>query len=196
MKQSFIHIIAGLLLLSSGIQAQSQQNKSTISVELDPAPFILGGYSVSLKYSASEWNHFTVTGSVYSSKFPDKMMGKSNYENGFRDLKIETSFAVFTDYYLKSNRTGLHFGPSAFFYSKTVGSKFDTERLGFKSIYPNLRIGYVYKPFKKLGLYFDPWFNVGKEFVLNRTNARDGAMYATDKFSYIIALHIGYQFVF
>ena len=164
-----------------------------ISIEVDPAPFILGGYSVSLKYSPQTMRHLTVMGSVYSSALPDKMMDKSNYEKGFRDLKIETSYALFADYFMKPNRTGFHAGPSVFFYSKSVESHPDARRQNFHSIYPNVRIGYVYKPFKKCGLYFNPWFNMGKELVTKRDNVAQGEIFIPGRFSYILALHVGYQ---
>ncbi len=196
MKQQFVRIIAAILLVSSGIHAQTQQNQSAISLEVDPAPFILGGYSVSLKFSPRTSNHITIMGSVYSSGLPDKMMSKSNYEKGFRDLKIETSYALFIDYFINSKRTGFHAGPSVFFYSKSVASNFDATRQGFKSIYPNLRIGYLYKPFKKSGLYLDPWFNIGKEIVTNRNDVPQGDNFIPDRFSYILAIHVGYQFLF
>lgn len=196
MKKQLVKIIAGMLLIACGQNAQAQQNKSAVSLETDPAPFILGGYSFSVKFSPGKLNHVAVTGSVYSSRFPDKMMDKSNYEKGFRDLKIETSYALFADYFIRPDRTGFHAGPSAFWYSKSVGTNRDAGRINFRSIYPNARIGYVYRPFKKAGLYVDPWVNFGKEFVMKGNKTTDGVEYTTNRFSYILAIHIGYQFRF
>ena len=101
-----IKIIAFLLL---GLAASAKEDtlstsKNYLSIELDPAPFILGGYSFSMKYSPSTLNHFTIIGSVYRSDFPDKMMQKSNFEKGFRDVKINTSYALFADYFFKNDR--------------------------------------------------------------------------------------------
>lgn len=39
-------------------------------------------------------------------------------------MKIETSYALFVDYFIKSNRTGFHTGPSVFFYSKSMRKQF------------------------------------------------------------------------
>jgi len=172
---------------------QSEGRKNYLSVEVDPAPFILGGYSFSLKYSPAKFRHLSIMGSVYSSHFPDKMISKPNYEKGFRDLKIETSFAFFADYYLKSNNTGLHFGPSVFYYSRTAQLENSGDRAAFKSIYPNVRIGYVFKPFKKAGFYINPWINVGKEMGLGKRNHLSGAEYTFSKISYVPAIHLGYK---
>ncbi|MBK8424677.1 MAG: hypothetical protein IPL27_01290 [Lewinellaceae bacterium] len=89
MKQQFVRIIVAILLVSSGIHAQTQQNQSAISLEVDPAPFIPGGYSISLKFSPRTSNHITIMGSGYSSGLPDKMMSKSNYEKDSGILKLK-----------------------------------------------------------------------------------------------------------
>jgi hypothetical protein len=194
-----------LLLISASANAQSAKptcrmndttscySKNYWSVEVDPAPFILGGYSFSLKYSSDRFKHLTFMGSVYRSEFPDNMMSNKNYENGFRNLKINTSTAFFADYFIKSNRTGFHFGPSVFYYCKSVGSNSTDEVANFKSVYPNIRAGYVFKPFKNNGFYINPWFNVGKEFVIGNNNSIDNTEFVPDKISYIVAIHLGYQ---
>ena len=193
-----IKIIAFLLL---GLAASAKEDtlstsKNYLSIELDPAPFILGGYSFSMKYSPSTLNHFTIIGSVYRSDFPDKMMQKSNFEKGFRDVKINTSYALFADYFLSDNRSGFHLGPSVFYYSKTIGINARKEAMNFKSIYPNLRVGYVYKPFRNSGFYLNPWVNVGKEIITSGQNYIAENEFSIDKFSYIVAIHFGYQVLF
>ena len=189
-----------LLLLSYTVNAENgvtgNNSKNYVSLELDPAPFILGGYSFSLKYSPKQMKHVTFMGSVYSSNFPDKMMSKSNYEKGFRDLKIKTSYAFFADYFFKENRTGLHFGPSVFYYSKSVKNNSTDDLTNFKSIYPNIRLGYVYKPFRNSGFYLNPWLNFGKEIVSSGKNKINNKEFLNEKFSYIIAIHFGYQLTF
>jgi len=194
-----------LLIICLTAKAQSTQpdcrmgdtaqchSKNYWSVEVDPAPFILGGYSFSLKYSSDRFKHLTLMGSIYRSEFPDNMMSDKNYENGFRNLKINTSSAFFADYFIKTNRTGFHFGPSVFYYCKSVESNSSDEVAKFKSVCPNIRAGYVFKPFKNNGFYINPWFNVGKEFVLGDNNSIDNMEFVTDKISYIVAIHLGYQ---
>jgi hypothetical protein len=120
-------MLAALPLLATCFSSQAQTNPVTqqkegyLSMEIDPAPFILKGYSLSLKYSPRHLSHFAFTASVYSARFPDRMMLGNNYEKGFRDLRIETSFAGFADYFIHEHRKGLHIGPSVFLYRKSVG---------------------------------------------------------------------------
>ncbi|MFN8143382.1 MAG: hypothetical protein U0073_03085 [Bacteroidia bacterium] len=185
-------LLISCLSLSAQTPTSSSSEKSMLSLELDPAPFILGGYSFSLKYSPAQLSHFSIMASVYSSEFPDNMMSKSNFDKGFRDLKLETSFAVFADYFFRPDRKGLHFGPSVFFYSKSVGHLNSTERIHFNSRYPNLRAGYVFKPFKNVGFYLNPWVNFGKEFGENSNAKSETLKFTQDKFSYIVAIHFGY----
>jgi len=164
-----------------------------LAVEVDPAPFILGGYSFSLKFSPAKLKHVTLMGSIYSSDFPDKMMSDQNYENGFRNMKIKTSSALFADYFLKDNRTGFHFGPSVFFYNKSVEHASSGEVANFNSFYPNLRAGYVFAPFKNCGLYLNPWINFGKEIVVGNEASINDSEFTSEDFSYIVALHVGYR---
>lgn len=186
-----------LMAIGIGLRAQdTQPAKNYLSLELDPAPFILGGYSFSLKFSPAKLNHYSFMASVYSSDFPDKMMSKENYEKGFRDVKLETSYALFADYFIRPDRQGWHFGASTFFYSKSVGVEENAERTAFNSIYPNVRVGYMYKPFKRSGFYINPWLNFGKEMVVAGSTEVNGMNYVMNNCSYVLALHVGYQHTF
>jgi hypothetical protein len=195
-------ILNSILLLCISLGAIAQNNSvnghsnNYLSLELDPAPFILGGYSVSLKLSPAKLPHLTFMGSAYSSKFPDNMMNKPNYEKGFRSLKINTSYAFFVDYYTGQNRSGLHFGPSVFLYSKSVSARFSPAIASFSSIYPNIRVGYLYRPFIQSGFYLNPWFNYGKELFIGDGNTLEGVKFLSNTTSYILAIHLGYQIAF
>lgn len=190
-----VFILIGLTA-SAKEDPQPSISENYLSIELDPAPFLLRGYSFSLKYSPAKLNNITITGSIYRSDFPDKMMKKSNFEKGFRDLKINTSYALFNDYFFREDRTGFHFGPSVFYYSKSVRLNSGSEFSSFKSIYPNVRAGYVYKPFKNSGFYLNPWLNLGKEIITSGQNKIGEHEFSNDKLSYIVAIHFGYQVLF
>ena len=191
-KLQIILLVFITLQASAQNDSISNHSKNYVSIELDPAPFILGGYSFSLKYSPEKLKHLAFMASVYSSKFPNKMMSKSNYEKGFRNMKINTSYALFVDYFIKPDKSGFHVGPSVFFYSKSVAANFSAATANFKTIYPNIRAGYVYRPFKKIGFYINPWLNFGKEFVSGNNNSVGGKEFSTNT-SYVAAIHFGYQ---
>ena len=78
--------------------------------------FILGGYSFSLKYSPAFNYLISVLCFCLQPGISDNMMSKPNFDNrDFKgDLKLETSFAVFADYFSALIEKGLHFGPSVF----------------------------------------------------------------------------------
>ncbi len=169
------------------------KTKHQFSVELDPAPYILGGYSVSLKYSSANNLKIAYMASIYQSDFPDGMMTKTNKDKGWTGMKIETSYATFVEFYLNEERKGFYFGPAVFWYNKSVAIETINRRTTFSSIYPNIRAGYIWYPFKKLGLYLNPWFNIGSEINLDKKNQLNGIEFEPNKFSYIVALHIGYS---
>ncbi len=182
----------GLGILTLSLIGQNEA-KHQLSIELDPAPYILGGYSVSLKYSSANHPQIAYMASIYQSDFPDGMMVKSNKNKGWTDMKIKTSYASFVELYLNKERKGFYFGSSAFWYRKSVELETINRRTEFSSIYPNIRVGYVWYPFKKLNLYLNPWFNIGSEINLDKKNQLNGIEFEPNKFNYIVALHIGYS---
>lgn len=195
MKNHLLSLFASLLFLQMHAQNDSAA-KHLLALEIDPAPFILNGYSFSVKYGNPDLPHLTFMGSVYGSGFPDKMMTTVNREKGWTDQKFETSFAAFTDYFIRKNKTGFHFGPSLFLYRKSIGMTGSSERIRFSSLYPNLRIGYVCQPFKKLDLYLNPWINFGKEWISSGKTNLGETSFTIPRFQYIIALHLGYYIRF
>jgi len=187
-------ILIGLAILFN-LSALAQDSLKThfISIELDPAPFILSGYSFSLKYSSKKIPKLAIMASVYSSKFPNSMMSNINSERGWIDLKLEVSYAIFTEYYFNNNRRGFYFGPSIFWYNKSVELKFVNERTEFTTLYPNIRAGFMWYPFKKIYLYLNPWFNIGSEINIDNNNRLNGVVFEPSKFYYIVAIHLGYS---
>lgn len=181
-----------LALLTLGISAHAQQ-KNYLSVEIDPAPFVLKGYSVSVKFSPKKLSHYSIMGSVYSGDLPDKLMSKENLDKGWKGAHINTSYALFTDYFIKEDRRGLHFGPSVFYYRKSIELKGSTETKNYSSIYPNIRIGYTFNFCKNSRLYIDPWLNFGKELNVDGNPKINSTEYKNNAFNYVMAVHVGYR---
>ena len=191
------HLIIALLTLnSSGVFAQTDSTKSLVALELDPAPFILKGYSFSLKYSPKKTRKLAIMASIFSSDFPDGMMIKVNKDKGFTNLKLEPSYALFVEYYLNNQRKGFFFGPSIFLYNKSVSYIPTNERISFSTIYPNFRVGYTWYPFRKINLYIAPWLNIGSEINIDKENNVNNSEFTPNKFSYVVAIHLGYSLKF
>ncbi len=112
----------------------------------------------------------------------------------FMAMMSSLGYAVFAEFYLKNNRRGFYYGPSIFLYNKSVELSSTNEIAKFRTLYPNLRAGYVWYPFKNINLYLNPWFNIGSEINIDNNNSLNGIDYEPSKFYYIVALHIGYSF--
>jgi hypothetical protein len=133
-------------------------------------------------------------GSVYKSNFPNSLMKDVNKSNGWTDVKINTSYAVFAEFYSNEERKGFYFGPSIFWYNKNVTHQPTKSNTDFQTLYPNLRAGFIWYPFKNLNLYLNPWINAGSEISIDNKNSRKGVEFEPNKFNYIMALHLGYTF--
>jgi hypothetical protein len=191
MKKTSLFIF--LVSLISGAMFSQNQPTSQFALEIDPAPFFLNGYSISVKYSSGQLAKLAGMASVFQSDFPDKMMLKINRDRGWTDMKMERSYAVFLEYYLRNSRKGFYSGPAVFWYNKSVALEESGKRTKFRTLYPNLRIGYIWYPFKSLGLYVNPWINVGSEFNLDHSNQIDNIEFAPSRFQYIVAIHLCYS---
>ncbi len=184
------HLIIALLTLNSiSVFGQTDSIKSIVALELDPAPFILNGYSFSIKYSPKKIPKIAVMASIFSSDFPDGMMIKANKDKGFANLKLEPSYALFIEYYLNKQRKRFFFGPSIFLYNKSVSHIPTNERISFRTIYPNFRVGYTWYPFRKINLYIAPWLNIGSEINIDKKNKINNSEFTPNKFSYVVAIH-------
>lgn len=186
-------IVFTLVFCLSKAFAQEKYCKTSVSVELDPAPFILNGYSFSFKYSPTEFPETAFMISVYGSDFPDAMMSSNNKGRGWTDLQMKTSYAFFVERFLRNDRTGFYFGPSVFLYNKSVASATFNERAVFTTLYPNIRAGYVCYPSEGIDLYINPWFNFGSEINMDKKNELHGIIFEPGRFYYIAAVHIGYS---
>ncbi len=198
-----IWVIAASLFASASIaHAQTSETASTpgkqhsLSIEVDPAAFILKGYSFSIRYHNKRLPNWSIMASGFAADFPNSMMSEVNRKNGWGDLRFTCSNALFVDYHFKQTGKGLFVGPSVFTYNNKVTNMNTGQAVAFKTIYPNLRVGYTWYPFKNLDLYAAPWLNVGKEFMVGNTNKFAGTAFQLDKFKYILALHIGYKYSF
>ena len=190
MKKTGFFIFSLFLCLSTFGQ---NQEGTQLAIEIDPAPYLLNGYSISLKYSPKQTPKVAYMASIYQSDFPEGLMMETNANNGWKDMKIETSYAAFAEFYLKEERKGFYFGPSVFWYNKSVELEAISSPATFSTIYPNIRAGYIWYPFKKLDLYLNPWLNIGSEINLDKNNQLNGVEFEPNKFNYIVALHIGYK---
>ncbi|MDR2145355.1 MAG: hypothetical protein LBE91_02710 [Tannerella sp.] len=189
-----VAFILTLAIFSHSLQAQQNSDKTVLAVELDPAPYILGGYSVFVRYKKAE-SKIAVAAAVFGgNKFPDFLMSKENKDNGFKDQKHRMSYAVFADYFPKGEHKGLYLGPSLFLYNHSVSKTGSSDIARFSKLYPNMRVGYIWYPFQKNNFYLSPWASFGSEISLDSKNEINGVEYKPNKFNYIVAVHIGYSF--
>lgn len=169
---------------------------SSLSLELDPLPFALGGYSFSVRYADGHLPHWSAMASVFSSDFPDGMLSAANKEAGWSDLHFRPSQALFVDYSFSGTGRGFFAGPSVFLYNNEVTHAPTGEVRTFRSIYPNLRVGYTWFPFKKAGLYLSPWVNLGRETIIGAPASSEAPEYEMTDIKYIAAIHLGYRCTF
>ena len=184
------------LLSTAQTPSPAVEPQGSLSLELDPMPFALGGYSFSVRYADRHMPHWSAMVSVFSSDFPDGMLSSTNRDAGWSALHFRASEALFIDYNFKGTGRGFFAGPSVFLYNNEVTHEPTGQVHAFTSIYPNVRLGYTWFPFKKAGLYLSPWVNVGREIIMNEQETSEIPEYVMDGLKYIAAIHLGYRCTF
>lgn len=185
MARLLIFSFMGLLMAGSAFA-----QKPFVAIELDPAPFVLSGYSVSLKVAPPQWKRFTLMGSVFSAHMPDAMMRKSNRDNGWTGVHIMQSAALFVDYYPSATQRGWHTGPNFFWYDRSMFNEVLQLSGGYKSGLYGWRAGYVWQPVRKAPIYLNPWLLAGWESAFPGQAKQPG--FQTNGFSWILAVHVGW----
>jgi hypothetical protein len=180
----------------SAQQAETAAARPSLSLELDPAPFLLNGYSFSLRFSTPKLAHWSAMASVFAADLPDGMIPEADRDAGFSGLRFKPSHALFVDYTFRDDGRGFYCGPSVFLYDNRVHHDPSGTEHAVRTIYPNLRVGYTCFPFRRAGLYLSPWVNVGNEMALDARDASDGPHYEPAGFKYIVAVHVGYRYDF
>lgn len=190
-----VHIIALALvpLISAAQEPPNESTLGSLSLELDPMPFALGGYSFSVRYADRQLPHWSAMASVFSSDFPDGMLSAANKEAGWSTLHYRPSQALFVDYIFSGTGRGFFAGPSVFLYNNEVTHEPTGEVRSFTSIYPNVRLGYTWFPFKNAGLYLSPWVNLGRETMVGAQASSEAPEYRMGDIKYIAAIHLGYR---
>ncbi len=191
-------LLLALLPLVSSAQAPpaAAAASSSLSLEVDPMPFAFGGYSFSARYAHGQLPHWSAMASVFSSDFPDGMLSTANRDAGWGSLHFRPSYALFVDYNFTGTGRGFFAGPSVFLYNNEVTHEPTGEVRSFTSIYPNVRVGYTWFPFKKAGFYLSPWVNLGRETIMGKPEASDAPDYPMEDLKYIAAIHLGYRCTF
>lgn len=183
-----------MLALVPGMLAFSQSDRTRISLEIDPATYVFGGYSAHLRVQPRGREHLLLGLGAYAMNTPKPLVdiNPENRDEGW-EVRIQNGLGFFTEYYFSEvNRKwfmGSQLGIQAFRIGKAEveGTQQFTNALlmGYG--------GYSFQPFV-FPLYFKAWAGIGYTSAIDGETQLDGIPYDVAPITMFATLHVGYTF--
>lgn len=184
--------LAMVTLLAS--MALGQDQKTRLSLEIDPATFVFGGYSAHLRIQPKSCQHLLVGLGAYAMDMPEPMVNinAKNRNNGW-NVRINQGLGLFGEYYFghvnEKFFTGAQIGLQEY--------KLENDNAEGSTNFTDLLVmaygGYSWKPFNN-GFYLKPWAGIGYLRELSGSNNLNGDVYDKSPITMFATLHMGFQF--
>lgn len=178
-----------------GFLAAPTDARSQWAVEVDPATFVLDGYSLHGRYSPGSYPGWRVGVGLYSLEFPDAFidLNGANRNEGW-ELDLQQGVGLFVERYLNEENTGWFTG------LQLAGHDFSlaNPRLspGSTEEYTNVLVmpygGYLHR--FTSNIYVQGWAGAGYTDKVSGSNTLSGEEFEISPIFAFTALHLGYSF--
>lgn len=173
----------------------SNSNKTTLSIETDPATFAFKGYAFHFRVKPRTSKHLLLGVGTYSLEMPDFLinMNPDNKDNNW-NVKINSAYSLFGEYYFNELHSRWYVGLQAGVQNFKISNGFDANKHAEYSnflIMPS--IGYTWKPFK-FPIYFKPWAGLGYTSKITGSSSVNELTYQISPLIPFATLHLGYTF--
>ena len=165
-----------------------------VGVELDPMTTALGARNLLLYIEPPALPHWSLSGVIFASDFPDFVDGMLSYRNRDKglDIKVKASPGMTVDYFFEGPRQGWHAGVFMFLW------RYEVERGGDRAAFINHivlpRLGYRWFPFDAVDFYVDPFAGLMFEYTIDGDTRVDGTRAQPTPLIPFATVHAGYHF--
>lgn len=174
---------------------QSNSNSAEYAIEVDPATFAFGGYSMHLRFKPQKIKHLLFGIGVYAMDIPELLvnMNSKNKNKGW-DVRLNNGVGLFGEYYFGAVNRKWFVGTQLGLQEYKIENDHVEES---SSTYSNLLMmgygGYSWQPFD-LGLYIKPWMGVGYAPMISGNATVGDQKYDVAPIMTFMTLHVGYTF--
>jgi hypothetical protein len=174
--------------------SENQPEKTTFSLEIDPATFVFNGYSAHLRIKPKNSEHLLVGAGIYAMDMPDPFVNinKENRNKGWQ-VRINTGAGLFGEYHFKQVNRGFFGGGQL----SIQEFKIENDNTAGSEKFSNVLVmpygGYTFQPFD-FPLYFKAWGGLGYTSKISGENKLGDLEYDISPISMFATLHIGYTF--
>lgn len=173
---------------------ENKTNKSKFSLEIDPATFGLGGYSIHLRLQPKTCSHLLIGVGTYALDMPDVLVdfNSNNKDKGW-NIRINQGYSFFAEHHFTEVNTkwfvGTQLGVQEF--------KIKMDQANGSEKFSNLLtmgyIGYTAQ-LGKSKFYLKPWAGIGYTTKVSGDNKLNTSVYDIAPITMFLTLHAGYTF--
>ncbi len=164
-----------------------------VRVDVEPAAYVLRGYSIHLASTLPQWPRVSVGATLYGFDVPGLLVGLGHNQSDAWDVRLRIGYGVFADAFLDPSRrdgwlVGAQLGLQQY---RARGPAPATSEAIFTDAIILLRAGYEWHPLARhAGAYLMPW--VGAAYT--RTVSGDPGLYDVFPVLPYAACDLGWRF--
>jgi hypothetical protein len=202
---TFLRIILAIVLTSFSaaqrlyaqdyIPVFSQDYSSRLSLEIDPATFILRGYSFHVRYQPMFSERFLIGVGTYAFDMPQALvnMNGMNKDEGWK-VKVRNAYSLYGELFFTKANHGWFIGEQVGFQRFRVSNNKEATGLAkFNCLVLMTYLGYSWHPYKG-SFYIKPWLGLGYTSRVDGTNTVGSMRYDVAPLTAFFTFHIGYSF--
>ena len=173
----------------------SQDYSSRLSLEIDPATFILRGYSFHIRYQPMFSERFLIGVGTYAFDMPQLLININgiNKDEGWR-VKVRNAYSLYGELFFVEANHGWFIGEQVGFQRFRVSN--NNEAAGpakFNCLVLMTYLGYSWHPYKG-SFYIKPWVGLAYTGRVDGTNTVGSMRYDVSPLAPYFTFHAGYTF--
>lgn len=179
-----------------GIMATSTlaQEKTRVSLEIDPVTFISSGYSAHLRIEPKSNEHLLLGAGIYAMDMPSAIVNfnENNKDQGW-DVRLNQGYGLFGEYYFNEANRKWFLGAQTSIQQYKIEKESETGTSTFNNALVMAYGGYSFQLFQS-NLYIKPWAGIGYTAKISGENTLGNSTYDVSPITMFATLHIGYTF--
>lgn len=196
MKTKMKTVIVALILAISlwSTMNASAQEKTSVSIEVDPITFAFNGYGVHLRLSPKNSKHMLLGVGAYAMDFPKALVdfNSENKDKGW-DVRLNQGYGLFGEYHFSEVNRKWFLGGQLGIQEYKLSNLSQAGSTQYTNVLLMGYGGYTWRPFD-FGLYIKPWAGIGYTAKVSGENKIGAMEYNIAPITLFATLHIGYTF--
>ena len=182
------------MVIAIGLSSNLSAQRTSVSLEIDPATFAFKGYSVHLRISPAGTDHLLVGAGVYAMDMPSFLvdLNKNNKGLGW-NVRLNLGAGLFGEYHFKEVNRKTFAGLQASIQQFEIGNDSTDNEGKFSNLLMMGYAGYTLKPFD-FDLYIKPWAGIGYTSKISGETALGDLNYDVAPVTVFLTIHLGYTF--